>query len=114
MGFFAWDKFPRRKLPRKTIPDLAPDLAVEVLSESSTHRGMEQKLKDYFFAGVRVVWYIDARKKTVQVFSSSAASRLLHERDTLDGGDVLPGLRLPLRELFAEVPEMEEETPPPD
>jgi len=111
--FFSWEQFPRRKIPRKKIPELAPVLAVEVLSEGNTPREMERKLKDYFFNGVKVVWYVDPRKKTIQVFTSPDESRILHERDTLDGGDILPGFRLPLRELFAEVPEMEEETPPP-
>ena len=51
---------------------------------------------------VRLVWYVDPEARTVQVFTSATEARLLRESDTLDGGDVLPGFVLPLRELFAE------------
>ena len=83
------------------IPDLAPDLAVEVLSEGNTKQEMERKLKDYFFAGVRLVWYIDVKKRTVEVYTSPDQGVTLTEGQNLDGGDVLPGFRLPLRQLFA-------------
>lgn len=111
--FFAWEQFPGRKMPRKKIPPLPPFLAVEVLSEGNTPREMDRKLKDYFFAGVKLVWYIDPRKKTVRVFSAPDESRLLRERDTLDGGNILPGFLLPLREFFAAVPEYEADDTPP-
>ena len=41
------------------IPDLVPDLAVEVLSPSNTKHEMATKLREYFAAGVRIVWYAD-------------------------------------------------------
>ena len=31
---------------------------------------------------------------------------LLHEGETLEGGDVLPGLRLPVERIFVKVPPM--------
>ena len=43
------------------MPALAPDLAVEVLSESNTRAEMDRKLRDYFAAGVLLVWYFDPR-----------------------------------------------------
>src|SRR5436190_1852374 len=59
VAFFSWDKLPGRVLPSKPIPDLAPDLAVEVLSEGNTPAEMHRKLREYFLAGVRLVWMID-------------------------------------------------------
>lgn len=112
-GFFPWSQFRGRKLPRKKVPALVPALAIEVLSAGNTAGELQRKLKDYFFAGVKLVWYIDPRKQTIQVFTAPDESRTLSERDTLDGGDILPGFRLVVRDLFAEVPEYEDEEPPP-
>ena len=77
-----------------------PDLAVEILSESNTPREMERKLREYFEAGTQLVWYVDPRAQTVTVYSAPDRFIVLDESQTLDGGRVLPGLEIPLRELF--------------
>ncbi len=105
VSFFCWDKLPGRVLPSKPIPDLFPDLAVEVLSESNTPEEMERKLREYFLAGVRLVWMIDPRERTAEVYTAPDAPAFrLDESGVLDGGNVLPGFRLPLAELFARLP----------
>jgi Uma2 family endonuclease len=101
--FISWERFPGGKLPQTPIPAVAPDLAVEVLSEGNTEGEMQRKLRDYFAAGVRLVWYVDPRIRTVAVYVSPEQRTLLSESDLLTGGDVLPGFELPLRELFAEI-----------
>lgn len=88
------------------IADLAPDLAVEVISLSNTKKEMAQKLLDYFASGTRLVWYFDPGPRIVTVFRSPEQSTTLHEDQTLDGGDVLPGFALPLRGFFDE-PDLE-------
>jgi Uma2 family endonuclease len=50
-----------------------------------------------------LVWIVDPRARTVEVFTSPTASTLLHETDTLTGDPVLSGFTLALRELFAEL-----------
>src|ERR1043165_186041 len=105
VSFFCWDKLPGRLLPSKPIPDLFPDLAVEVLSKTNTQEEMDRKLKEYFLAGVRLVWMIDPRKRTVAVYTApDAPAVILDETQTLDGGSVLPGFTLPVAELFARLP----------
>jgi Uma2 family endonuclease len=101
VAFVSWDRLPHRKRPKGPIPDLVPDLAVEVLSKSNTAREMRRKLSEYFVAGVRLVWYIDAKARTVRVYTGPRESVLLKESETLAGGAVLPGFALPLRELFS-------------
>jgi Uma2 family endonuclease len=101
--FLSWDRFPDGKLPKTPIPAVAPDLAVEVLSESNTEGEMLRKLHDYFSAGVRLVWYVDPRPRTAAVYTSPEQCTVLDENGILTGGDVLPGFELPLRELFAEM-----------
>ena len=101
--FVSWERFPGGKLPKTPIPALAPDLAVEVLSESNSEGEMRRKLQDYFAAGVRLVWYIDPRTRTATTYTSPQDFAVLGENDSLTGGDVLPGFELPLRQLFAEI-----------
>lgn len=90
--FIRWEKFPNRELPRSPIPALAPDLAVEILSEGNTEGEMQRKLRDYFAADVRMVWYIDPPTRTARVFTAPEQCLLVDQEGTLQGGDVLPGL----------------------
>ena len=90
----------------RPILPLAPDLAIEVLSEGNTPREMARKVSEYFASGCRLVWLIDPRSRTVAVYTSLAKPIVLTEKQTLTGGDVLPGFRLPLRKLFELLDEM--------
>lgn len=103
VAFISWDRFPDRRVPEEPIPDLAPDLAIEVLSASNTPKEMARKRREYFKAGVRLVWMVDRKARTVAVYTSPDQFVTLDESQTLDGGDVLPGFALPLRDLFAEL-----------
>jgi Uma2 family endonuclease len=99
--FISWDRLPERRIPDEALPDLTPDLAVEILSEGNTPGEMDRKLKNYFFAGTRLVWYIDPARRSVRVYTSPDQCVELTERQTLEGGAVLPGFALPLAQLFA-------------
>ncbi len=101
-AFISWERFPARNRRRGAIPAVVPDLVVEVLSKSNTPKEMKRKLEEYFRAGVRLVWYVDPAKRTVRVYTAVDQSTLLSEGDTLDGGDVLPGLAIAIRDWFAE------------
>jgi Uma2 family endonuclease len=101
VSFLSWSRFPKEGLSRRPIPSLVPDLAVEVLSETNTPQEMARKRKQYFRAGVRLVWQIDPAARTAEAYTSPADVCRVDENGTLDGGDVLPGFRLSLRDLFA-------------
>jgi Uma2 family endonuclease len=103
LAFTSWDRLPGRCLPTAPVPRLAPDLAVGILHLDNTPGEMALKRQDYFTAGVRLVWEIDPDARTVDVYTSPAEVSRLTEADTLDGGAVLPGFTLPLRQLFAEL-----------
>lgn len=103
VAFISWGRLAGGKVPSDPVPLLAPDLAVEVLSASNTRREMERKRREYFGAGVRLVWMIDIEARTVDVYTSPEGPVTLTQAQTIDGGDVLPGFALPLRELFAEL-----------
>jgi Uma2 family endonuclease len=80
---------------------LAPDLAVEVLSPSNSASDMQEKIRIYLDAGVRLIWIVDPARNTVAEYAHGGATRWLTAADTLDGGDVLPGFSLDLGALFA-------------
>jgi Uma2 family endonuclease len=100
VAFASWSRFPGGKRPKTPIPQIAPDLVVEVLSKGNSKAEMARKLGEYFAAGVQVVWMVDRRKRTVQVYTAVGKSVILTEGQTLDGGAVLPGFKLKLDELF--------------
>jgi Uma2 family endonuclease len=101
LSFTNWDRIPDRKVPKEPVPNLVPNLAVEVLSEGNTKGEMNRKLKEYLRAGVELVWYIDPEKQTVTVYTSRKDATMLTAKDTLTGGDVLPGFKVPVAQLFA-------------
>jgi Uma2 family endonuclease len=103
VAFISWDRIPGRRVPDEPIPDLAPDLAVEILSVSNTRAEMERKRGEYFRAGVPLVWEIEPRARTVTVYTALDKSTVLSANDVLDGGSVLPGFSLPLANLFGEL-----------
>jgi len=101
VAFVSRQRLPGGKVPTEAAPLMAPDLAIEVLSESNTKGEMALKRREYFSAGVRLVWLIDHRNRTATVFTDVDTSEVLDETQFLDGTPVLPGFKLGLRELFA-------------
>ena len=81
--------------------DLAPDLAVEVLSPRDRPGRVRAKVADYLSAGVRLVWVVDPRARTVVVHAPDRPPRRHTTADRLDGGDVLPGFSYSVGELLA-------------
>ncbi len=77
---------------------MPPDLAIEVLSSGNTRKEITRKLRTYFESGVRLVWVVDPRKRTVRVHTSPDKYTRLGEDDTLDGGEILPGFTVSIRE----------------
>ena len=63
---------------------------------------MARKLADYFSAGVRLVWYVYPATCEVEVYEAADKCVKLTPQDTLDGGQVLPGFRLPFSTLFVQ------------
>jgi Uma2 family endonuclease len=78
-----------------------PDLAIEVISPSESADQIYQKVVQYLEAGVKLVWVVHPRSRTVTEYRSADVIRLLHEHDELHAKDLLPGFGFPLRELFA-------------
>ncbi len=78
----------------------APDLAVEVISPIDRYAEVEAKVSEWLSVGVRMVIAVNPRDHTVSVHTPDSAETLT-EADTLDGGDVVPGWRLAVADIFA-------------
>lgn len=85
---------------RISFLELAPDLAVEVNSPSERPSDVPSKVEIYLTAGVRMVLVVEPRPKTITVHTPDQSPRVLQENNDLDGGDVLPGFRVPVAEIF--------------
>lgn len=100
VAFVSSDRIPDEGLGDR-FWEMAPDLAVEVVSPSNRASEMQQKALDYLDAGARLVWFVDPAERTVTVYRSRDDIRILAGASVLDGQDALPGFRLPLEDLFS-------------
>jgi Uma2 family endonuclease len=99
VSFVAAGRFPDDRVP-DDWGSLAPDLAVEVVSPGDRPRHVLDKVGEYLEVGVRLVWVIDPRHERAVVYRSVSDVRELGPDDSLDGEDVIPGLRFVLRDVL--------------
>ncbi len=79
--------------------ELAPDLAVEVISPNNKSSDTQLKVMQLFAAGTRLVWLVYPESR-VLVAHTAAGAVTLREDDTLSGGDVLPGFEMRVGDIF--------------
>ena len=101
VAFVSYDRLPQGEARKKSVATWVPELVVEILSKSNSKKEMQRKLSEYFDAGVLLVWIVDPRKKTVKIYTDLQTSTTLGTADAVDGGQVLPGFVMSIRELFA-------------
>jgi Uma2 family endonuclease len=105
VAFVSYSRWPKYKpLPSTNAWDVLPDLCVEVVSPNDQADEIETKINEYFEAGVSQVWVVYPRHERFYVYESASLVRRLTRADTLDGGAVIRGFRLPLAELFLQPP----------
>lgn len=80
--------------------DVAPDLIVEIMSPNDRWSEVTQKLREYFAMGVRLVWVVDPKARSVYAYRALTDVREFSANDTLPGDDVLPGFSVPVAGLF--------------
>ena len=98
VAFVAKDRLPS-PLPKGFFVG-PPDLAVEVLSPEDRPSGVKAKVRDWLDAGCRLVWLVDPRRQTVEVYQNSGEAKVLRGSDTLSGEPLLPGFSLVVAEIF--------------
>jgi len=87
-------------LPQTGFPEIAPDLAIEVISPSETPRHIERKIQQYLDAGTTAVWLFYPYENRAVVRLRSGETRSLAGNDTIEEPDLLPGFALRLAEIF--------------
>ncbi len=97
VAFITSQRLP--ELPTEGFTPIAPDLAVEVISPTDVQADIRRKLGFYAAANV-LVWLVYPARRLVEVYAPDAPVMLVTLDEALDGGTVLPGFTLPLREIF--------------
>lgn len=105
VAFVAWDRLPNGRLPSTAIPDLVPNFVIEVLSVGNTYGEMSRKRREYFHAGVQLLWLVDPRRRTVTIYRSSNEYEVVNEGAALSGENVLPGWIVDTGKLFGKLDE---------
>ena len=88
-------------IPAEGWAELAPDLAVEVVSPSDTAYQVEEKVEDFLTLGCLMVVVVSDHRRTVTVYRPGQPPQVLRGNDVFDAGEVVPGFRLPLPDIFA-------------
>ena len=100
VSYVRAERIPETGLP-EAFWDIAPDLAVEVVSPGESAEEVREKVRDYLAAGTGLVWVVYPRTREVVVHTPDGLSRAHGEGAALEGFDVLPGFVCPVAELFA-------------
>lgn len=87
----------------KVVFDGPPILAVEILSPSDRQKDIDTKVDIYLGANIPLVWIIAPHQQTVTVYRPDAEPKLFAQSATLSGEPHLPGLTIPVGELFVDV-----------
>jgi len=100
VAFIALEKLPE---DLEGYGEMAPDLAVEVISPNEYAVDVQAKLNQYLQAGARQVWLVYPRTKSIVVYSSLTDVTILTLDDELTGGDIVPGFTCKVADIFKKI-----------
>jgi Uma2 family endonuclease len=100
LSFVARGRFPSDERVPEGFPDVAPDLAVEVLSPEDSSRDVLDKVGEYLQAGVRVVLVVDPKHEKATAYRSLADVRTFVASDVVDVSDVVAGFAFALSDIL--------------
>ncbi len=101
IAYSSWDRIRRSNDSRKPISSIVPDSVAEVVHQQNTKIELRMKRDEYFASGVRVIWEVDPKPRTITVYTPDGGFTVLEASQSLEGDDVLPGFHLDLSELFS-------------
>jgi Uma2 family endonuclease len=99
LSFVSAERVPKDGLPIAYWP-VAPDLAVEVVSPNDRAEDVHKKVLEYLEGGSRLVWVLWSDTRSVTAHAADGSIVELGPDDELEGGDVLPGFRVIVGDLF--------------
>ena len=103
VAFVSLKQLPQGRFPTDAFPPLAPELVVEVLSPGNAKAEMSRKRIEYFHSGTLLIWIVDCDNRSVTVYTSPGAAVVYREKDTIDGGRVLPDFSSPVADFFVDL-----------
>jgi Uma2 family endonuclease len=103
VAYLSYERMPLAEQERTAILRVAPDAVVEVLSLDDSLLDVAEKIRVYLSAGTNVVFIVDPDKHLVRVCDTDGQTVLGEDDDVTHRS--LPGLRFPVRDLFASPPE---------
>lgn len=99
VSFVAADRIPVEGIP-ETIWPSSPDIAIEIISPNDVHEKVSEKVLEYLEAGVRQVWLVSPKLRSITIFRSLTDVQVFTEDSELVSEDLLPGFRCLLKEIF--------------
>ena len=99
--FYSHARWPR-SVVGNTLPPLAPDLAVEVVSPGNSAVKINKKIAEYQAVGTLLIWVIYPARRSVVIHRlDDELPLVLREDDVLEDLPELPGFRCPVTDFFA-------------
>lgn len=99
VAFVRAERIPLSGVPDGFWPGPA-DLAIEILSPGDRRSEIAAKVNEYLGRGVRLVWVVDPKARTITVHQQDHPQIVLVGEAPLDGGAVVPGFSCPLEKIF--------------
>jgi Uma2 family endonuclease len=100
VAYYSYDRVPPGRLKRRGYLDVTPELAVEVKSAFDRWKDIDEKIDEYFKAGVLLALVIDPDTDSAQVRFPDKPTVTYQRDDELELAEVLPGFRVTVREFF--------------
>lgn len=100
VAFVRADRIPPENERDRAQYQGAPDLAIEIVSPSDSFGAVDRKAREWLGAGARAVWVLQLKSRSVTLYRPGDEPLTLGLGDVLEGGDVVPGFSVPVRELF--------------
>jgi Putative restriction endonuclease len=85
--------------PGEAAAGTVPQFVAEIIEGPATTE-LQQRIEDYFAAGVKLVWVIDLSSRTATAYTSPKKLKSIPARGTLEGGRLLGGFKIQLAKLF--------------
>ncbi|MBL8204062.1 MAG: Uma2 family endonuclease [Blastocatellia bacterium] len=99
IAFVAAERIPEEGDPEGSW-NMAPDLAIEIISPNDVYVKVMNKVFDYFEEGVKQVWLVSPEHHTVTIYYSVTDDKILGEHDFLTCEELLPGFQCKVGDLF--------------
>ena len=85
----------------KSGEPVIPEFVIEVISPTDNINRVNKKVRQYFEAGVKVIWHIFPEQQEVYVYENPTRINVCRDEHPCSAESVIPGFALPARDVFA-------------